>query len=146
MINGGFAGGIFKFESFSQKSQKNMRCYFYVVGGVSQEVTGASLSDIYYKINQILSTINYKTCMPIRIKFAELTTGNTIKYKDATNDFNYEICTPKAIAEANKNYSISLENLGMIGTDIELYGWMWAELWSPTYGLSKLYDQASCHV
>lgn len=139
MINGGFAGGKFEFGSFSQKTHKNMRFFFYVVGGVSQEVTGATLSDIYYKVNQILSTINYKTCMPIRIKFSQLTTGNTIIYKDATNNFNYEICTPKAIAEANKNYSISINSLMAMGTDVQLYGWMWVELWSPTYGDLKRY-------
>ncbi|MEI2708363.1 MAG: hypothetical protein V9E96_05000 [Chitinophagaceae bacterium] len=63
------------------------------------------------EVNRILATVNYKTCMPIRMKFAQVTTGNTINYKDATNDFNYEVCTPKAIAEANKNYSISINSL-----------------------------------
>jgi len=138
-INAGFAGGTFDFASFSQKQYKNVKCFFYVVGGTSRDVVGTNLLDIYSRVNTILGSLNYKTCMPIRMKFAELTTGNTVKYKDATNNFNYEVCTPKAIAEANKDYSISINSLSAIGTDIQLYGWMWAEMWSPTYGDLKAY-------
>lgn len=139
MINYGFAGGGFDFAYFSQKSHKNIKCFFYVVGGMSEQVVGTNLADVYNRVNQILATVNYKTCMPIRMKFAQLTTGNTVSYKDATNNFNYEVCTPKAIAEANKNYSIAINSLSPIGTDIQLYGWMWVEMWSPTYGDLKKY-------
>lgn len=139
MISAGFATGIFDFASFSQQSHKNIKCFFYVVGGVSDKVTGTNLAEVYNKINGILETVNYKTCMPIRIKFTQITTGNTVSYKDATNNFNYEVCTPKAIAEANKDYSIKVNSMSAIGSDIQLYGDMWVELWSPTYGDLKKY-------
>jgi hypothetical protein len=139
MISAGFAGGSFDFASFSKESHKNIKCFFYVVGGMSDKVTGTNIADIYDKINDILATVNYKTCMPIRIKFTQITTGNTVSYKDATNNFNYEVCTPKAIAEANKDYSINVNSMSAIGSDIQLYGDMWVELWSPAYGDLKKY-------
>ncbi len=139
MINAGFAGGRFDFEAVSRESNKNVKCFFYVIGGKSETVTGSSLSDVYYKVNQILAGVNYKTCMPIRLEFRSVATGSPITYKDATNNFVYDVCTPKAIAEANKNLSIKINSLAPIGTDIEMYGDIWAELWSPTHGDLKKY-------
>ncbi len=139
MINAGFAGGRFDFEAVSRESNKNVKCFFYVIGGKSETVTGTSLSDVYYKVNQILAGVNYKTCMPIRLEFRSVATGSPITYKDATNNFVYDVCTPKAIAEANKNLSIKINSLAPIGTDIEMYGDIWAELWSPTHGDLKKY-------
>lgn len=139
MINAGFAGGRFDFEAVSRESNKTVKCFFYVIGGKSETVTGTSLNDVYQKINQILAGVNYKTCMPIRLEFRSVATGSPITYKDATNNFVYDVCTPKAIAEANKNLSIKINSLAPIGTDIEMYGDIWAELWSPTYGDLKKY-------
>lgn len=139
MVNAGFAGGRFDFESVSKESNKNVKCFLYVIGGKSETVTGSNLSDVYYKINQILAGVNYKTCMPIRLEFRSLATGSPITYKDATNNFVYDVCTPKAIAEANKSVNISVNSLSAIGSDIELYGNIWVELWSPTHGDLKRY-------
>ncbi len=134
MVNAGFAGAAFSFETLSRESHQNVKCFFYVVGGKSETVTGMNLSDVYYKINQILAGVNYKTCMPIRLEFRSLATGSPITFKDVTNNFVYDVCTPKAIQEANKNLAININTLSAIGTDIEMYGDVWAEVWSPTHG------------
>lgn len=134
MVNAGFASAGFDFEALSKEKHENVKCFFYVVGGKSETVTGMNLSDVYYKINQILAGVNYKTCMPIRLEFRSLATGSPITFKDVTNNFVYDVCTPKAIQEANKNISININSLSAIGTDIEMYGDVWVELWSPTHG------------
>jgi Ricin-type beta-trefoil lectin domain-like len=134
MIEAGFAGGSVDIAALSRESTKDVQCFFYVVGGVSEKVVGTNLADVYYRVNEILRTVNYKTCMPIRLTFRGLNSGNAITYKDATNSFPYEICVPKAIQEANKNYDFKINSLNAIGTDIELYGDVWVELWSPKYG------------
>lgn len=139
MVNAGFAEAELDFAALSRESHKNIKCFFYVVGGMSEKVTGTSLSEVYYKINEILSTVNYKTCMPIRMEFRSLATGSRIAFKDATNDFKYEVCVPKAIKEAEKNISVKIQTLTAIGTDIELYGNIWMEVWSPKFGDLKRY-------
>ncbi len=139
MIEMGFAGGSIDFAALSRETNLKTNCFFYVVGGLSEKVTGTNLADAYNRVNEILATVNYKTCMPIRIEFRDLTSGNPVTFKDATNNFTYDVCTPKAIQESNKNYEIKINNLVAIGTDIELYGDIWVELWSPTYGDLKQY-------
>ncbi|MFY7963537.1 MAG: RICIN domain-containing protein [Chitinophagaceae bacterium] len=139
MVNAGFAEGKIDFAALSRESHKNVRCFFYVVGGMSEKVTGTNLSEVYYKINEILASVNYKTCMPIRMEFRSLATGSRIAFKDATNDFKYEVCVPKAIKEADKNISVKIQTLTAIGTDIELYGNIWMEVWSPKFGDLKRY-------
>lgn len=134
IVDAGFAGGRIDFESLSKESHQNINCFFYVVGGTSETVTGTNLADVYSKVNAILANVNYKTCMPIRVDFRSVTTGSPITYKDVTNNFVYDVCTPKAIQEANKNLTIKINNLFAIGTDIEMYGDIWAEVWSPTHG------------
>ncbi len=134
MIEAGFAGGSVDIAALSREATKDVQCFFYVIGGVSEKVVGSNLADAYYRVNEILRTVNYKTCMPIRITFKSLTSGNAITYKDATNSFPYEICQPKAIQDANKNYSFKITGMAAIGSDIELYGDVWVELWSPRYG------------
>ena len=139
MVNAGFASARFDFEALTKEVHQKVKCFFYVVGGRSETVTGVDLGDVYYKINQILAGVNYKTCMPIRLEFRSLTTGSPITFKDVTNNFVYDVCTPKAIQDANKNLTININSLAPIGTDIEMYGDVWAEVWSPTYGDLKRY-------
>jgi len=139
MVNAGFASVGFDFETASKEKHENVKCFFYVVGGKSETVTGINLNDVYNKINQILAGVNYKTCMPIRLEFRSLATGSPITFKDVTNNFVYDVCTPKAIQEANKNLSININSLAPIGTDIEMYGDVWVEVWSPTHGDLKRY-------
>jgi hypothetical protein len=139
MVNAGFAGAGFDFGAFSRESHKKVKCFFYVVGGRNETITGVDLADVYYKINQILAGVNYKTCMPIRLEFRSLTTGSPITFKDVTNNFVYDVCTPKAIQDANKDLSIKIQSLMPIGTDIEMYGDIWAEVWSPAHGDLKRY-------
>jgi hypothetical protein len=134
MIEAGFAGGSVDLSSLSRESNKNVRCFFYVVGGTSEKVTGTNLAEVYGTVNEILRKVNYKTCMPIRVEFRHLTTNDPITFKDATNSFPYEVCTPKAIQESNKNYEFKIASLMAIGTDIEMYGDVWVELWSPRFG------------
>ena len=139
MVNAGFASAGFDFEALSKEKHENVKCFFYVVGGKSETVTGINLSDVYNKVNQILAGVNYKTCMPIRLEFRSLATGSPITFKDVTNNFVYDVCTPKAIQEENKNLSININSLSAIGTDIEMYGDVWVEVWSPTHGDLKRY-------
>lgn len=134
MVEAGFAGGSIDFESLSRESNQNVNCFFYVVGGVSETVTGTNLNDVYNRVNNILAKVNYKTCMPIRVDFRSVATGSPITYKDVTNNFVYDVCTPKAIQESNKNLAIKINSLAPIGSDIEMYGDVWAEVWSPTHG------------
>lgn len=134
MFNAGFAGGRISLDALSREAKGSEKCFFYVIGGTSDKVEGVNLADAYNRVNQILSTVNYKTCMPIRLEFRSLTTGNPIAYKDATNNFTYEVCTPKAIKEANKNIDIKVNSFTAIGSDIELYGDIWVEVWSPKHG------------
>jgi hypothetical protein len=134
MVNAGFAGAGFSFEALSRESHQNVKCFFYVVGGRSETVTGVNLADVYGKINQILAGVNYKTCMPIRLEFRSLATGSPVVFKDVTNNFVYDVCTPKAIREADKNLTININSLAPIGTDIEMYGDIWVEVWSPRHG------------
>lgn len=134
MVEAGFAGGRINFESLSRESNQKVNCFFYVVGGMSETVTGTNLNDVYNTVNNILANVNYKTCMPIRVDFRSVATGSPITYKDVTNNFVYDVCTPKAIQEANKNLAIKINSLTPIGSDIEMYGDVWAEVWSPTHG------------
>lgn len=143
MIEAGFAGGSVDIAALSREATKDVQCFFYVIGGVSEKVVGTNLADAYYRVNEILRSVNYKTCMPIRITFRSLSTGNAITYKDATNSFPYEVCQPKAIQEANKNYNFKINSMSAIGSDIELYGDVWVELWSPKYGDLKRFRTTS---
>jgi hypothetical protein len=129
----GFAGGSLSIENLSKECKAESRVFLYVVGGTSNSVVTCTLNNIQSTIENITRSVTYHTAMPLRVQFSTLD-GQAVKYADVTNNFNYERCVPPAIAAAPRKVAVNIDGFRVIGSDCDLFGEVWVELWSPRGG------------
>ncbi len=129
----GFAGGSLSIENLSKECKTESRVFLYVVGGTSNSVVSCTMNNIQSTIESITRSVTYHTATPLRVQFSTLE-GQAVKYADVTNNFNYERCVPPVIAAAPKKVSVNVDLLKVIGSDCDLFGEIWVELWSPHGG------------
>lgn len=129
----GFAGGSLSIENLSKECKAESRVFLYVVGGTSNSVVSCTLNNIQGTIENITRSVTYHTAMPLRVQFSTLD-GQAVKYADVTNNFNYERCVPPALAIVPRKVIVNTNEFRVIGSDCDLYGEVWIELWSPRGG------------
>lgn len=128
------AGGDFNLDYIAKEFGSTTKINFYVVGGQSDKISSVySFYDLKMKTDEILKTLNYHTSLPISYTLKNMSNNIVSKYS-ATDYFLSQSCILRKKDEAPKDIEVSasihLSQLDNTETDIEIFGQVWAQLFT----------------
>ena len=125
----GIAGVNVSLNSYTANATAKTFVTLYAVGGRSDRIGTCTVDNIEATIQNFLLSANYQVAQPIKLQFSTLS-GRVMRFMDATDNFTYELCEPKAIADESIT-TITLNDASINATnpetDYDFYGKIWVE-------------------
>ncbi len=125
----GIAGVDVSLNSYTANRTSKTIVTLYAVGGRSDRIGTCTVDNIEATIQNFLLSANYQVAQPIKLQFSTLS-GSVMRFMDATDDFTYELCEPKVIADESVT-TITLHEPLITATnpetDYDFYGKIWVE-------------------
>ncbi|MEZ4984484.1 MAG: thiol-activated cytolysin family protein [Saprospiraceae bacterium] len=125
----GIAGVNVSLNNYKASSTAKTIVTLYAVGGRSDRIGTCTVDNIESTIRNFLLSANYQVAQPIKLQFSTLE-GRVMSFMDATDNFTYEVCKPKVIADESIT-TITLDGTLITPknaeTDYDFYGKIWVE-------------------
>lgn len=142
----GIAGVDVSLSSYTASRTSKTFVTLYAVGGRSDRIGTCTVDNIEATIQNFLLSANYQVAQPIKLQFSTLS-GQVMRFMDATDDFTYELCEPKVIADESV-MTVTLHDALITATnpetDYDFYGKIWVEAY--TAARQPLRDNGNNHL